>query len=111
MLYICLMLNSIPFFTDRILLEFSEPNLHVPLYTFYYSLYKYLSMNFNDLAHIETMRKAQRCATLYELLCETLGLEPLSPTTTWRDVAKVYSITMEDAFKLQNPTQDETTKD
>lgn len=62
-----------------------------------------------ELEVMPVLRKASRCATLYELLCEELGLEPLSPNTSWREVAKSYSITMEAAFKVQNPTKDDTT--
>jgi len=50
-------------------------------------------------------RKATRCATLYEMLCENLGLEPLSPQTTWREVAKAYSLTMEEASNLQKENE------
>lgn len=69
-------------------------------------------MELDKLADLETMRKANRCATLFELLCEALGHEPMSPSTTWRELAKSYSIIMENAFKLQNPTKEnETAKD
>lgn len=68
-------------------------------------------MELNKLNELETMRKANRCATLFELLCEALGHEPMSPTTNWREIAKSYSILMEDGFKLLNPNDNETAKD
>lgn len=69
-------------------------------------------MTDKELDNMPVFRKANRCFTLYELLCETLGLDPLSPTTTWQSLAKAYSLTMEESHKLQQTLyEDETTKD
>lgn len=69
-------------------------------------------MTEKQLENMEVFRKANRCFTLYELLCEALGLEPLSPTTTWQSVVKAYSLTMEESYKLQQTEKEhETAKD
>jgi len=68
-------------------------------------------MTDDELGNMEIFRKASRCATLYELLCEALGLNPLEPGTTWKDVAKGYSLIMEEAHKLQQPKKDENVND
>lgn len=56
-------------------------------------------MTEKELENMPIFRKSSRCAMLYELLCEELGLNPLEPTTSWKDVAKAYSLVMEDARK------------
>lgn len=111
--YLCFMnfIPVIPTLDELYLKQFSSPRHPEWLILLNYSLFKYIFMKDSELAQMEILRKAGRCATLYELLCESLGLEPLSPNTHWRDVAKSYSITMEDAMNLQQPTNDETAKD
>lgn len=99
---------------DFYFIWFSAPNHYEWLITYDLLLNfskSFFTMKDFELSNFETFRKAQRCATLYELLCEALNLEPLSPKTTWQDVAKSYSITMEEAFKLQKSTENETVKD
>lgn len=62
-----------------------------------------------NLEHFETFRKANTCVCLFELLARELGFDPLNPSTTWAEIAKSYSITMEDARQLQSKsTENET---
>lgn len=68
-------------------------------------------MTDKQLENMKVFRKAQRCATLFELLAEQFNLDPLSPKTTWGEVAKAYSITMEEAHKLQQLEENENTND
>lgn len=68
-------------------------------------------MDLTDLQNLQILRKANRCATLFEMLANELGFNATDPNTNWRDIAKAYSITMEDAFKLQQTSNNETAKD
>lgn len=68
-------------------------------------------MTDKQLENMTVFRKATRCATLYELLAEELGLNPLEPTTSWKDIAKGYNLTMEEAHKLQQNEDNESTTD
>jgi len=65
-------------------------------------------MTDKDFENMHVYRKAERCAVLYELLCEELGLNPLEPTTTWKDIVKGYATTMAEAYKLQKQEDENT---
>jgi len=53
-----------------------------------------------NIENFEFFRRANRCASLFDLLAENLNLDPLSPQTTWKEIAKAYSLIMEEANKI-----------